>query len=284
MKEGEGKIRQICAEYMDGFKLPGDKLTATSAIKHYIATPTILANRSITLRNYRIPEHYQIEVETQIQKMLKDEIIQPSQIPWNFPILVVPKKMDASGKRKWMICVDFKKLNEITLGDSFPLPNIQDILDKLGRARYFSALDCASGYWQVPLAEEDRAKTAFSTPRCHYEYLRVSFGLKSAPSTFQRLMNRVFMGLIGTRCFVYLDDVIIFGETLQEYYERLREVFDKRRQFNLKIEPDKCEFLKTDLTYLGHVVTSEGVKPDPQKVKVINDFPIPKNITDVKSF
>jgi hypothetical protein len=149
-------------------------------------------------------------------------------------------------------------------------------LDKLGRARHFSALDCASGYWQVPLAEEDRPKTAFSTPTCHYEYLRMPFGLKSAPSTFQRLMNNVLMGLIGTRCFVYLDDVIIFGETLQEHHIRLREVFDKLRQYNLKIEPDKCEFLKTELTYLGHVVTGDGVKPHPHKVNAIDNFPTPK--------
>jgi len=153
--------------------------------------------------------------------MLEDGIIQQSQSPWNFPILVVPKKLDASGKRKWRICVDFQRLNDVTVGDSFPIPNIQDILDKLGRARYFSALDCASGYWQVPLAEEDRLKTAFSTPTCHYEYLRMPFGFRSAPSTFQRLLNNVLMGLIGTRCFVYLDDVIIFGETLQEHHARL---------------------------------------------------------------
>ena len=116
-------------------------------------------------------------------------------------------------------------------------------MDKLGRARYFSALNCASGYWQVPLAEEDRAKTAFRTPTGHYEYLRMPFGLKSAPNTFQRLMNSVFMGLIGTRCFAYLDDVIIFGETLQEHYTRFREFFQNLRQFNLKIERYKCEFL-----------------------------------------
>jgi hypothetical protein len=196
--------------------------------------------------------------------MLKDEIIQPSQSPWNFPILVVRKKLDALGIRKWRIWVDFQKLNEVTVGDSFPLPNIQDILDKLGRARYFSALDCASGYWQVPL-EEDRMKIAFSTAQGHYEYLRMLFGLKSAPSTFQRLMNNVLMGLIGTRCFVYLDDMIIFGETLEEHNTRLKELFERLRQFKLKIEPDKCEFLKTELNYLGHVVTIEGVKPDPQK-------------------
>jgi hypothetical protein len=192
--------------------------------------------------------------------------------------------MDVLGIRKWRICVDFRKLNDVTVGESFPLPNIQDILYRLVRARYFSALDCASCYWQIPLAEGDMAKTAFSTFTCYYEYLRMLFGLKSAPSTFQRLMNSVLMGLIGTRYFVYLDDVIIFGETLQEHYKKFREVFERLRQFNLKIEPDKCEFLKTELTYLGHVVTSEGLKPDPQKVKAIKDFPTPKNTTDVKSF
>jgi hypothetical protein len=134
VKEGEQEIRQICAEYVDVFKLPGDKLTATSAIKRHIPTPTIPASRSITLRNYRIPEHHQKEVDAQIQQMLEDKIIQPSHSPWNFLILVVPKKLDASGKRKWRICVDFKKLNDVTVGDSFSLPNIQDILDKLGRA------------------------------------------------------------------------------------------------------------------------------------------------------
>jgi hypothetical protein len=147
IKEGEEEILHICSEYMDVFKLPGDKLTATSAIKHYIPTPSIPVNRAITLRNYRIPEQHQNEVDNQVQKMLEDGIIQQSQSPWNFPILVVPKKLDASGKRKWRICVDFRKLNDVTVGDSFPIPNIQDILDKLGRARYFSALDCASGYW-----------------------------------------------------------------------------------------------------------------------------------------
>lgn len=209
VKEGEDEIRQICTDYIDVFKLPGDKLTSTSAVKHYIPTPTIPMNRSITLRNYRIPEHYQKEVDKQIEGMLNDGIIQESQSPWNFPILIVPKKIDASGVQKWRICVDFRKLNEVTVGDSFPLPNIQEILDKLGRARYFSALDCASGYWQVPLSKEDRLKTAFSTSKGHYEYLRMPFGLKSAPSTFQRLMNQVLMGLIGMRCFVYLDDIII---------------------------------------------------------------------------
>ena len=159
---------------------------------------------------------------------------------------------------------------------SFPLPNIQDILDKLGRVRYFSALDCASGYLQAPLSEEDRIKTAFSTATRHYEYLRMPFGFKSAPSTFQRLMNRVFLGLIGTRCFAYLDDILLDRPSRNT---RDREIFERLRQLKLKIEPDKCEFLKTELNYLGHIATREGVKPDPNKVQSINDFPIPRNVT-----
>ena len=142
-----------------------------------------------------------------------------------FPHFHSTKKIDSSGKRKWRICVDFRKLNDITVGDSFPLPNIQDVLDKLGRVRYFSALYFASWYWQVTLAEEDRAKAPFSTPTNHYEHSRMPFWLKSAPITFQRFMDSVFMGLIETRVFVYLDGVIILGETLQECHARYREVF-----------------------------------------------------------
>jgi hypothetical protein len=153
------------------------------------------------LKNYRFPEAQQ-EIKRQVSQMLEEGIITPSNSGWNFPLLVVPKKIDASGKRKWRICVDFRILNEITVGDSYPLPNIQEILDKIGRARYFTALDCASGYLQVPIAKEDRHKTAFCTANSHFEFKRMPFGLKSAPSTFQRMMNNVLSELIGDRCLV----------------------------------------------------------------------------------
>jgi hypothetical protein len=200
--------------------------------------------------------------------MLEDNVVTPSNSGWNFLLLVVPKKLDASRKRKWRLCVDFRKLNEVTVGDSYPLPNIQDILDKLGRARYFTALDCASGYLQVPIAEEDRHKTAFSTANGHYEFKMMPFGLKSAPSTFQRLMNNVLSELIGDRCLVYMDDILVMAENLKEHNSKLRRVFRRIREYNLKIEPDKCEFLKEELNYLGHVITSEGVKPDDEKLKL----------------
>ena len=199
--------------------------------------------RAITLKNYRLPEAHKGEVAQQISKMIEDDIIVPCKSEWNFPIIMVPKKIDVSGKRKWRLCIDFRRLNEVTIGDSYPLPNIQDILDKIGRARYFTMLDCASGYLQIPISPEDQKKTAFSTSSGHYEYKRMPFGLKSAPATFQRMINAVLRDAIGERCFVYMDDILIFGETLQEHNSQLKEVFEQLRFYNLKVEPDKYEFL-----------------------------------------
>jgi hypothetical protein len=284
IKEGAEDIRKICQEYIEVFRLPGDKLTATTATQHSIPTPSIPQGRCITLRNYRLAEAHKDEIDKQVAQMLDQGIIRPSKSEWNFPLLVVPKKMDASGEKKWRVCIDFRRLNDVTIGDSYPLPNIQDILDKIGRARYFSALDCASGYLQVPLKPEDRCKTAFSTPSGHYEYTRMPFGLKSAPATYQRMMNAVLRDSIGNKCMVYMDDILVMGETLKEHNDKLREVFSYLKQWNIKIEPDKCEFLKAELNYLGHVITAEGIKPDPKKISSVVNFPVPKNTTDVKSF
>ena len=167
--EGADAIRVICKEYVDIFKLPGDKLTVTNAAVHSIPTPSIPEGRAITLKIYRLAEAQKEEVNKQIKQMLEDELIIPSKSEWNFPLVVVPKKMDTSGKQKWRICIDFHKLNEASIGDSFLLPNIQDILDKVERARNFTALDCASSFHQIPIREEDRCKTVFSTPSGHFE-------------------------------------------------------------------------------------------------------------------
>jgi hypothetical protein len=127
--------------------------------------------------------------------MLRDGIIAPSTSPWNSPVLVVSKKAEASGKKKWRIVVDFKKLNDVTIGDSFPIPVISEILDTLGKSKYFSTIDCASGFLQVPVKLADQAKTAFSTREGHFQYKRMPFGLKGAPATFQRLMSTVLSGI-----------------------------------------------------------------------------------------
>jgi hypothetical protein len=265
--EGADAFRAICKEYNDIFKLQGDKLT--SAATHSICTPSVPEGRAITLKDYRLAEAHKQEVKDQIEQMIRDEIIAPSESERNFPLVIVPKKMDATGKRKWRISVDFRKLNEVSVGDSFPLSNIQDILDKVGRARYFTALDCASGFHQIFIRKGDRCKTAFSTPTGHFEYLNMPFGLKAAPATFQRMMNLVLRDSIGDRCFVYIDEVLILGETLSEHHAKLWDVFEQFRKFNIKIEPHKCAFLRPELAYLGHVISKEGVKPDPKKVEAV---------------
>jgi hypothetical protein len=248
---------------------------------HHIPTPHFPKGRAITQKNHRLAE---ADVDKQVNQMLEDGIIVPSKSEWNFPLIAVPKKLDAPGKSKWRICVDFRKLNDITIGDSFPLPNIQEILDDIGKSKYFSALDCASGFHQILIAPEDRCKTVFSTPTGHFEYVRMPFGLKAAPATFQRMMNSVLRESIGERSLVYMDDVLVTGKTLEEHHMKLREVFNQFRKYHIKIEPDKCKFLKPELAYLVHVITAEGVKPDPKKTEAVVRFPTPEKEKDVKAF
>ena len=216
--------------------------------------------------------------------MLKDGIISASISQWNAPLLVVPKKADASGKPRLRVVVDFRKLNELTIGDSFPLPNITDILDQLGNAKYFTTLDLASGYHQIPMAERDKDKTAFSTPYGHYEFNRMPFGLKNAPATFQRLMNSVLAGIQGLRCLVYLDDIVIYGSSLEDHNKRLAEVLQRLRKHSLKLQPDKCEFLRKEVIYLGHIISENGILPDPSKLEAVRNFPTPRKVKDVQSF
>ena len=233
---------------------------------------------------YRIPEVHREEVRRQTDQMLLDGIIEPSASPWNSPILVIPKKEDASGRKKWRIVVDFRKLNEVTVGDSFPLPVITEILDALKNSKYFSTIDCASGFLQVPVRPEGQAKTAFSTREGHFHYKRMPYGLKGAPATFQRLMTAVLSGIQGIKCLVYLDDVVIFGQNLETHNDRLREVFSRMRKHNLKLQPDKCEFLQKEVSYLGHVIGPTGVRPDEKRVKAVRDFPEPKTTRELKGF
>lgn len=157
------------------------------------------------MRPYRIPHAQKDELDRQIGKLLENDVIRPSNSPFNAPIVLVPKKVDNSGEQKWRLAVDLRRLNDVTIGDSYPLPNITEILDQLGNSRYYSALDLAAGYHQIPVREEDKGKTAFSTGNAHYEFNRMPFGAKGAPAVFQRLMNTVLAGLIGNTCLVYLD-------------------------------------------------------------------------------
>lgn len=275
-------IIELCKKYTDIFHKENQPLTFTSTIKHRIKTTDEIP---IYTRTYRYPYIHKAEVDSQIRKMLEQNIIRPSNSPWSSPIWIVPKKLDASGKAKWRLVVDYRKLNEKTIRDSYPIPNINDILDKLGRAQYFSVIDCASGFYQIEVHPDDVAKTAFNIGdgyRGHFEFLRMPMGLRNSPSTFQRCVDNILRGLKNV--LVYMDDIIVFSTSLQEHIQDLENLFQRLREANLKIQLDKTEFMKRETPFLGHLVTTEGIKPDPNKVKAIKEFPIPRTTKEIKSF
>ena len=273
---------QTCLDYQDIFYLPGDKLSSTDAARHTINVEP--GTETINTRPYRLPETQKSEVSKQVTKLLRDGIIEESISPWNSPILVIPKKLDASGQPKFRLVVDYRKLNEKTIGNVYPLPDITEILDQLGQAKYFSCLDLAMGYHQIDMDRRDIDKTAFSTKEGHWAYNRMPFGLKTAPATFQKMMNNVLSDSTGTRCFVFLDDIVIYANSLVDHDRKLRDVFKRLRKYNLKLQPDKCEFLRKEVTFLGHKISERGVEPDTCKVDAVKDFPTPKTVKKLKRF
>jgi len=173
--------------------LEGDKVTATSAVAHEKRTPTTIP--PIHVKSYRLPQRHHQEITDEMEDLEREGIIAHSESQWNAIIPVVPKKLDINGKIKYRVCNDFYRLNEVTVGDAFPLTNIVDILDQLDRSKHYTTLDLAHGYHKVPMNPSDFENTAFSTDKDHFEFIRMLFGLKEAPGTFQRLMNKVLTGL-----------------------------------------------------------------------------------------
>jgi transposase InsO family protein len=182
------------------------------------------------------------------------------------------------------MCVDYRQLNAKTKPDAYPLPRIEEVLDALGGAKYFSTIDLASAYNQVEVNPTDRHKTAFTTPMGLFEYNRMPFGLSNAPATFQRLMQGIFRDDLLQILICYLDDIIVYSNDIEEHLERLETVFLKLKEHGLKIEPKKCDFFKPKVSYLGHVVSSEGIETDPAKIEVVEKWPNPKTLKEVRSF
>ena len=190
-----------------------------------------------------------------LNDMLDNGIIEPNTGPWTSPIVLVRKK--DGGVR---FCIDFRKLNQYTQKDAQPLPRIDETLDALDVACYFSTLDIASGYWQVERHPKDKEKTACVTIFGFYQFRVMPFGLCNAPATFQRFMERVRAGLHWSSCIVYLDDIIVYSRSVEEHLTLLGEVFARLRKAGLKIKPSKCHLLQTSVCYLGHVVSEKGVE------------------------
>ena len=260
-------IRKLIAKYEEVFSLDTEPLPCTSLTEHEIVLKT---GKIVNLRSHKLPEKHGEFSLQEIEKLLRKGIVKESQPSFKSPLWIVPKK-----DNKFRMVIDYRKINEDTDQDAYPLPVIDVILDQLGKAKFLSA-----GFHQIPMKESDKKYTAFSTSQGYFEYN----GFKNASATFQRMMNNAFRGLIGTKCFAYVDDIVIFGNTLQQYNEYLEAVLERIKQLGLRLEPKKCEYLKPELKYLGDIITKDGVKPNPEKINTVKNVKQLKTVKDVQSF
>ncbi len=233
----------------------------------------------IKQRPYRQPMTKRHLVDTEIDKMLETGVIRPSVSPWASPITLVPKK---DGTTRF--CVDFRKVNARTRKDCYPLPNIQEIFDLVGGARYFTTLDVRAGYWQCELDERDRQKTAFVCHRGLFEFNRLAFGLANAPGQFQRRMDRILSGLIGKICFIYIDDIVIFSKNAEEHARHVQLVLDRIAAAGLTLKLSKCRFGQTEVDLLGFRLNGEGIAPQDDKADAIKNLPTPETAKDIRAF
>ena len=249
----------------------------TNLVKHHIKLTDPVPFKEAYRR---IPPQMYDEVKAHIQEMLDLGAIRPSNSPWASAIVLVRKK---DGRLRF--CIDLRKLNNRTVKDAYSLPRIESILDSLGGAQIFSTLDLKAGYWQVEMAEECKAYTAFTCgPLGFYECDTMPFGATNAPATFQRLMHDCLGELNMNWCIVYLDDIIIFSDTKEEHLKRLEAVFQKLCAAGLKLKPSKCFFFKEEIEYLGHVVSGKGISTNPKKIEAVTKWPTPRTVYDVRSF
>ena len=271
------RLKRAIYQYQDVFLGVDGKLGLTHMAEHHIDTGD---HPPIKQPPRRIPQAQRAVVEEEVKKMLEQGIVEPSCSPWASPIVLVTKK-DGSVR----FCVDYRRLNSVTKKDAYPLPRIHESLDTLSGSRFFSTMDMASGYWQLKMADDgSKEKTAFCTHLGLHQFTVLAFGLCNAPATYERLMENVLRGLQWKECLVFIDDVICVGRDFDTALANLIAVWQRFREANLKLKPKKCHLFQENVTFLGHLVSPEGVRCDPEKVKAVAHWPVPTNLTEVRSF
>jgi hypothetical protein len=280
--EQRDKLVSLLKQYSDVFARDENDLGCTNLLEHKIvltgpAPPPIPARR--------LPEVVKPEVYRQIGVMSENGWIVPSCSPVSAPIVVVPKKGAQFGTPAGTrICVDFRALNAVTKPDSFPMPRIDEALDALGGSKWFSSLDLQSCFWQIPLSKESQELTAFSTLGQQWQFKVMPFGLRNASATAQRLLQMVLSGLHWSQALVYIDDILIFSKTFDEHLVHISNVLSRLRKAQLKLKPSKCHFGMNEVPFLGHIVSSEGVRPDATKIEAIVKYPVPKSQKELHTF
>ena len=271
------EIENLITDYQDVFALSHHELGCFTDAKHRIE---LTDHTPIKQKYRRIPPHLFEAVKTEIQKMLENGVIRPSISPYSSPLSIAIKK-DGTPR----ICLDFRKINNITKNDAKAIPSVDEMIDLLHGKTTFSSLDLVQGFHQQELEESSKQFTAFNAgPLGLFEYQRLPFGIKNASASFQRMMEYVLSDLLPSTCLVYIDDVIVHSYTQAEHLQSLRKVFECLRFYNLKLKPSKCEFFKTELKFLGHIISDKGLKADPDKITAIKDWPQPKSVKQIRQF
>ena len=270
-------VNKLLAEYSDIFSTPDRPYGRTDWVKLSIDVGN---SRPIKQRAFRISPTMQKELDSQIQNLLKHDIIRPSQSPYSSPLLLVKKK----NKGEYRLVIDYRKVNQQIVKSALPIPILEQCLDTLGGNSLFSTIDFASGYFQVELDEDSKYITAFTTGSELFEFNVLPQGLSISPGQFQFLIQSVFKGMTKDQAVVYLDDVCFYSQTFQTHLEILSQAFQRIRDANLTLRPDKCHFFMHELKFLGHIVNEKGIAPDPGNLEKVASWPRPTNVKEVRGF
>ena len=275
-KSQKQKLAEILIKHQDAFATNKTDIGTCSLIKHQINTGGAAPDRQ-PLR--RTPQGFEGEDLKNLEDQIESGLVVPSKSAWASPVVLVRKKDNSV---RW--CIDYRRLNDCTVKDAYPLPRIDMCLDCLSEAKLFSTCDLQSGYWQIEMDEKDRHKTAFITKYGLYEYTKMPFGVCNGPSTFQRCMELVFRGMQWKVLLIYLDDIIIYSSNYENHLESLDEVLKRLKNVGLKLKPSKCEFLQSELLFLGHLVGKDGIKPNPKLIESVKNWKVPKSAKEFQQF